>query len=53
MKPTQMNKEHLTKFRLKKEAYKGWEKVQVIQEKYTDIVQVSRNGVRKAKVPWS
>lgn len=48
-----MNKEHLTKFRHKKKAYKKWKQGQMLQEEYVDTVQVCRDGVRKAKAPGS
>ncbi|PKU41566.1 hypothetical protein llap_8141 [Limosa lapponica baueri] len=44
-----MNKELLDKFRLKKEAYRGWKQGQVAREEYTEIVQAARDQVRKAK----
>lgn len=44
-----MNKKHLDKFKLKKEAYRRWKQGQVGWEEYKEIVQAARNWLRKTK----
>jgi len=44
-----MNKELLAKLKQKKEAYRGWKQGQVAWEEYSEIVQVAREQIRKAK----
>jgi len=46
-----MNKELLAKLKHKKEAYRGWKQGKVAWEEYREIVQTTRDQVRKAKKP--
>ncbi|KGL94878.1 hypothetical protein N301_02103, partial [Charadrius vociferus] len=48
-RPAWMNKELLDNLKQKKEAYKGWKQGQVVWEEYREIVQATRDQVRKAK----
>lgn len=43
------NKKHLDKFKLRKEAYRRWKQEQVDWEEYKEIIQATRNWVRKTK----
>lgn len=45
-----MNQELLGKLKNEKETYKRWKQSQVNQQECGDIVQVSRDGVRKGEV---
>ncbi|GAB0186661.1 mitochondrial enolase superfamily member 1 [Grus japonensis] len=44
-----MNKELLDKLKHKNEAYRGWKQGQVAWEEYREIVQATKDQVRKAK----
>lgn len=44
-----MNKELLSKLRLKKKAYRQWKHGQIAWDGYRDNARVARNQVRKAK----
>ncbi|KFV01109.1 hypothetical protein N340_07767, partial [Tauraco erythrolophus] len=48
-KPVWMNKELLDQLKHKKEAYRGWKQGQVAWEEYREIVQATRDQVRKAE----
>ncbi|KFV20372.1 hypothetical protein N340_07678, partial [Tauraco erythrolophus] len=44
-----MNKELLDQLECKREAFRGWKQGQVAREEYREIVQATRDQVRKAK----
>ncbi|KFV01564.1 hypothetical protein N340_02894, partial [Tauraco erythrolophus] len=48
-RPAWMNKELLDQLGHKKKAYRGWKQGQVAREEYKEMVQATRDQVRKAK----